>query len=529
MAENQMKKMLEGAAVLTVASFIAKVLSALYRIPLQNIVGDEGFYVYQQVYPLYGVAMTFALTGFPQFLSKLVAGEPTPRKKQQVLRQAYPLLCWTAFILWSLSFFFSHPIASLMGDTSLQPVIRTVSFTFLIMPVLSLYRGFFQGNFLLIPTAVSQVVEQLLRVAIILLAAAAFSHFSLTVYQTGTWAMTGALAGGFAAALVLMYYDRKIYGISYRLRYLSIKKRVTKKFARIFFVEGGIVALYSGLLILFQLLDSFLIVNSLSLAGVAVQSAKVAKGIYDRGQPFVQLGLVIATSLSATFLPALTKYAMQKKQEKLVNSAKIYLRVTTAVATAASLGLALLMPYLNFALFKDQAAMYTLIVFVFAVALMSIIQAYQSVAQSRNRILPTFKAALSGLGVKLAATFFLTLKFGTLGASLATVLGLVTVLGVLVKHEEKKINIFWTEKAFGKKLLKCLLVMTLVLIVFLLGSQLFLSGLSSRFSALLFSLLGVGAGVAVFIKAAIYWQLFSLREWLMLPLGTKILRIGEKK
>ena len=48
------------AFVLTIASFIAKVLSALYRIPLQNLVGDEGFYVYQQVYPIYGIAMTLA-------------------------------------------------------------------------------------------------------------------------------------------------------------------------------------------------------------------------------------------------------------------------------------------------------------------------------------------------------------------------------------------------------------------------------------------------------------------------------------
>ncbi|MEL5941172.1 oligosaccharide flippase family protein, partial [Tetragenococcus halophilus] len=55
-----MKTMMEGAFILTIASFIAKVLSAIYRIPFQNIVGDEGFYVYQQVYPIYGIAMTFA-------------------------------------------------------------------------------------------------------------------------------------------------------------------------------------------------------------------------------------------------------------------------------------------------------------------------------------------------------------------------------------------------------------------------------------------------------------------------------------
>ena len=62
-----MRRVMQGAFVLTIASFIAKVLSALYRIPLQNLVGDEGFYVYQQVYPIYGIAMTLALSGLPQF------------------------------------------------------------------------------------------------------------------------------------------------------------------------------------------------------------------------------------------------------------------------------------------------------------------------------------------------------------------------------------------------------------------------------------------------------------------------------
>ncbi|MDV5138446.1 oligosaccharide flippase family protein, partial [Enterococcus lactis] len=57
MDHKEMRRVMHGAFILTIASFIAIVLSALYRIPLQNLVGDEGFYVYQQVYPIYGIAM----------------------------------------------------------------------------------------------------------------------------------------------------------------------------------------------------------------------------------------------------------------------------------------------------------------------------------------------------------------------------------------------------------------------------------------------------------------------------------------
>ena len=81
MKKQPLKSMMHGAFVLTIAAFIAKILSAVYRVPLQNLVGDEGFYVYQQVYPLYGIAMTLALTGLLQFIVKYVAEqEATPNQ-----------------------------------------------------------------------------------------------------------------------------------------------------------------------------------------------------------------------------------------------------------------------------------------------------------------------------------------------------------------------------------------------------------------------------------------------------------------
>ncbi|OTE88426.1 polysaccharide biosynthesis protein, partial [Escherichia coli] len=85
MPKSQFKRTMEGAFILTIASFIAKILSAVYRVPFQNLVGDEGFYVYQQVYPIYGLAMTLALSGLPQFISRIVAEEPDPLKSKERL------------------------------------------------------------------------------------------------------------------------------------------------------------------------------------------------------------------------------------------------------------------------------------------------------------------------------------------------------------------------------------------------------------------------------------------------------------
>ncbi len=65
-------KVLKGAVILTAAALLVKILSAIYRIPFQNMAGDTGFYIYQQVYPFYGIAVVLATYGFPVGISKLL-------------------------------------------------------------------------------------------------------------------------------------------------------------------------------------------------------------------------------------------------------------------------------------------------------------------------------------------------------------------------------------------------------------------------------------------------------------------------
>lgn len=107
-----MRRVMQGAFVLTIASFIAKVLSALYRIPLQNLVGDEGFYVYQQVYPIYGIAMTLALSGLPQFISKYVAERKILSSESKLCKVFIPWCFGQASFCGCLSF---HLAVGLLG------------------------------------------------------------------------------------------------------------------------------------------------------------------------------------------------------------------------------------------------------------------------------------------------------------------------------------------------------------------------------------------------------------------------------
>src|SRR3954447_2303590 len=101
---NQSKALFRGAFILAIAALITKILSAVYRVPFQNIVGDVGFYIYQQVYPFYGIALVLSTYGFPVVISKLYAEEIAKKEKGNI-KQLFIVSMFFLFSFGLLCFF----------------------------------------------------------------------------------------------------------------------------------------------------------------------------------------------------------------------------------------------------------------------------------------------------------------------------------------------------------------------------------------------------------------------------------------
>ncbi|MFC0234436.1 oligosaccharide flippase family protein [Vagococcus entomophilus] len=529
-------KLAKGTMILTITSLLVKILSAIYRVPFQNLVGDEGFYVYQQVYPIYGIAMTLALSGIPVFFSKIIAEKDNQLEKEEAIQTFYPLFVVLSLGLFLGTFFGGTCLARLMGDAKLSSLIRMTSFVFLLAPAVATYRGYFQGELQMAPTAISQLWEQVIRVATILLAAFFFTKTRMSLYQMGTWAISGAVLGIGAAYLVLVVYSRKQLKKEIRLpKITKMSKQSFKESVRNvkrFGYEGGVVCIYSAYLILFQLIDSFFIKNLLVRIGMSETQAKVTKGIFDRGQPLVQLGLVVATSLMAVYLPVLTKYYVTKRKEKFLFATSLYLRLTFVVGLAASCGLACILPFVNRGLFGSTAQNTALMIFVFAVFFMSLIQAYQTVFQSYSCLKPVLIAAFLGILGKLVAIVLLTKYFGINGASASTLLGLVCCVSVLHLCFKYSWKVTTFSAFFYLKLLLCIGIMGVILVLYKNGVG-YLFGVNlKRMFALCLALMGVLIGATIFLLSILKLKVFSTREWLLIPYGKKLLslknRNGEK-
>ena len=183
-----------------------------------------------------------------------------------------------------------------MGDPDLQPILQSVSWMFLWMPILATLRGYFQGNYRMEPTAISQVAEQLVRVGAILFAAYLYTKTQGDLYAMGANAMSGATVGAVLASLILLvayYKERRNHDSSPRNDRQSKQEAPTAQWGslvRRYATEGTTICLLSAILVLFQLIDSFTLYNGLLDGGTASELAKNVKGIYDRGQPLVAAG-----------------------------------------------------------------------------------------------------------------------------------------------------------------------------------------------------------------------------------------------
>lgn len=432
------QRLLKGAFLLTLAALFTKVLSIVYRIPYQNITGDVGFYIYQQVYPIHGIIFTLAMYGFPVVIAKFIAEERN--NAFQVLAVSFFVLTVVSVVFCTLLYLFSPVLANVVGDPGLAPLYRTMSFAVLFVPIISVLRGMFQAREYALPTALSQIVEQLVRVIVIVTLAIYAMQQGFGVYAAGVGAAAGSIAGAAASAILLIvFYHKQVQSIRFRLsipwkRFIPIGKRLL--------VQGVIISIGALVYVLFQLVDSMTIIKQLEQFGYSLYEAKRIKGIYDRSQPLLQLGFALATSLSLVIVPSLALKHHRSDKWEILRQAGFAFKVTFIISIAASFGLALIAKPTNEMLFTDShgsaliAAAGTAIFFG-SLAFVSI-----AILQGMNFVKDTLYVVLFGLVVKGLFNVVFIPVCGIFAAAIGTVAGffVMAVHSAIIVH--KQLNMF---------------------------------------------------------------------------------------
>ena len=206
------KSFLKGAVILGLAGIVIKVLGAFFRIPLTNIITDDGMGYYQTAYPIYNLFLTLAIAGIPTAIARMVAERTALDRRYEahrVFRVSFWLLLATGVVTSSILFFGAGAITRAIKEPGAIYCMQAIAPALFFCPLMSSFRGYFQGLQDMTPTAVSQVVEQAFRVAIGLGLAVILLPRGLNIAAAG--ASFGATAGAFFGFLGigLVYLRRR--------------------------------------------------------------------------------------------------------------------------------------------------------------------------------------------------------------------------------------------------------------------------------------------------------------------------------
>lgn len=533
---NQSKALFRGAFILTIAAIATKILSAFYRIPFQNIVGDIGFYIYQQVYPFYGMAIVLSTTGFPVVISKLYAEQKAKGDEGNsrlllfvsfLFLQAFGIVCFLILYLGA------EGIAGWMNDPHLAILLRVVSIVFLTSPIGSLLRGYYQGNGDMVPTALSQVGEQTVRVVTILFLSYLFIRQGYSLYLVGGGAMFGSITGSVISGLILFMFlwIRKEWKVIRPLRGRGQRYRSDiSVIVKALLFQGLMICLSGMLMIFIQLADALNLYSLLVANGMNEDLAKSVKGIYDRGQPLIQLGTVAATSMSLTLVPLISRARLAAKQQEIQEKIQLAMRVSIVIGIGASVGLWAIIEPTNTMLFENDKGSAVLGVLGFVIFLTSMISTIIAMMQGLGSLLFPAIAVVVSFPLKYSLNLIFIPLWGTMGAAVSSLITLGLVCGFLLVRFKNIIDGPLVSSEWWKPILTATAAMVIVLRIYIYLTNFVVDFFElDRMGAALQSLSAVMLGGFLFLLIIIRGRLFREEELALFPLGSKLIHLLARK
>ncbi|MHA7966195.1 oligosaccharide flippase family protein [Paenibacillus sp. CAU 1782] len=368
-----------GVVAMTGAALLSKLIGSLQKIPLQNMAGDRVFGLYNAVYPLYQLVAVLATAGLPTAVSIVIARRAQtaenggPRGERLALMAALLLLGASGAISFLLMWAGADRIAAWIGDASAAPAIQMLAIALLASPLAAALRGYMQGRGLMTYSALSQVADQLVRVAVMLSALGAGLVAGWSEAALAAAVMSGSAAGAGAALLLLglMLGRLRKGGMTGSLTKnaenfrsakttetvsgKSLRHRLNRLWSEVKELAGLALpaALAAVVVPALGVVDVFTVPRFLVADGYTGASAMEMFGIYSRAQPLVQLVIMAAGAASAALVPG---FVAAKQSGQFLDAGmrlSLLMRVSWIIGAASGLGLAMLAEPINIMLYKD--------------------------------------------------------------------------------------------------------------------------------------------------------------------------------
>ncbi len=545
MSKTKGQNYMHGAAILTVGVIIMKILGFFYKIPLGNILGDEGYSMFMGAYSIYYIFFTLATAGLPVALSRLVAeADAGGRVKQEEKTFRVALVTFSALglVFASIMFFFPNWLATVyLENPDAGPSIRAMAPAILLVCIVSAYRGYCQGNGNMLPTTVDEVLEVLFKVvaglvlAVLVLRSYPPRHpMALPMGSAG--AIFGVSIGSAVSLGYMVWYKRRHYSSLAAPYTAGIHASGAAPsddtadpalhIVRSIFAIGVPIAFGACIMALLNSVDSKLCMNRLqSAAGFSYREAKVLYGVYGKAQTLFNLPAAFITPLTISIVPAISGALARGDRDTAGTVSEDSMRIAALIAIPMGVGLAVLSDPIMKVLYPGSHSAGPGLLRMMGIAsfFVCIVLMENAILQASGREKLTMVTLITGGLVKIVINWFLVAQrpINIYGAPIGTLVSYFVMalmdfifLCRALDHRPRLLHIF-AGPVFSSALMGIAAWGVYRLAAHFLPVR-------GRFSALLDMAAAILAAVIVYVIAAIVTRSVTREDMKLIPGGEKI-------
>ena len=433
-------KFLKGALILTVAGLLVKVIGSVNRILLSRLLGGEGIGLYQMAYPIYLLMLSVCSAGVPVAVSIIVA----EKVAKNDYAQAHRIFKVTLGLMAAFGLFFALLLYGTAGllvnsgwirDSRAYYALVVLTPAVFFSSILASFRGYFQGYQMMTPPAVSQILEQLVRVTVMI----GLAYFLLPrgLEYAAAGAAFGAVPGGLTGLLVLTWFFRKARK--------EWKHKIEKQTATVAESVGSIakrlvllaipVSCANLLIPVTSSIDMLLVPNGLGRAGFGVEAATTLFGyLTGMAQPLLMMAIIPTMSLAASLVPAVSEACTLQRPDEILRKTTSAFKICMLVVVPASVGMWALAGPISGTLYGTMKAAPVIAHLAPSITFLGIFQVTTGALQGIGKTMIPMWNMLFGAVVKAVAVWQLTsvAAFHILGAAWASNLNFALVAAINV-------------------------------------------------------------------------------------------------
>jgi len=405
-----------GAIILMIANAISKILGAVFKIPLTYILKEEGMAIYNSAFQIYALFLSFVISGIPFAIAKLVSEYSATHQKQKikaVIKISTVLLCGLGLVGSVLLYFGAEFFAVAMKEERAAFAIRMLSPSVLMVALSCIYKNYFQGKGNMIPTAVSQVIESVIKLMVGYMLATMLIKYGALVAAGG--AALGVSIGEIIATIVLY--------VCYKLCSNDMKNikadntEIMDKIAAIAFP----VLLASVISSMLSVIDTSLLRKRLIDFGNSIEEARFLYGAYTGYALTVfHLPVGIMATFGVSILPVIAGALASGREERAKKASVTAIKLNVILSLPCAVGIYFLGETILYALFRNTSSAMMLTMTAPCVVFLCVSQIAGAILNSAGKIMLSFLLAALSIVLKIILAYILVGRYSIYGTIISS-------------------------------------------------------------------------------------------------------------